>query len=283
MELKAYAKINLSLDVLYKRKDGYHEVRMIMQSVGLHDILDFNPRENGIRLFCSNPYVPCDSRNIIYKVLELIRQKYGVRQGMEVDINKQIPVAAGLAGGSTDGASAIIAANSIWGLNMSYDDMLDIASRAGADVSFCLKGGTALAEGIGDKLTPLAPMGHVHVVIAKTPVQVSTREIYQQLKIDEIVARPDTVRIIRALEEGNIKSVADNMVNVLETVTIKKYPVIGEIKRIMVEFGALGSLMSGSGPSVFGLFASPLEAERCYNRLRDYMKEVYIVDTANNV
>lgn len=277
MELKAYAKINLSIDVLRKREDGYHDVKMIMQSVNLYDIIDFNIRENDIKLYCTDPYVPCDSRNIVYKALELLKTKCRVQSGMEVDIDKRIPVAAGLAGGSTDGAAAIIAANKLWDLKMSYEDMVDIGRQVGADVPFCLKGGSALAEGIGERITELPFIGEVNIVLAKPPIQVSTKDVYQGLKLDEITKRPDTDRIIKALSEGNVKYVADNMINVLETVTVKKYPVIGEIKSIMVQFGALGSLMSGSGPTVFGLFQTKEDAEKCYHRLQDYMKEVYMV------
>jgi len=283
MELKAYAKINLSIDILRKRDDGYHDVRMIMQSISLHDILNFGIRKNDIKLYCTEPYVPCDSRNIVYKALELIKSRYHVSCGMEVDIEKRIPVAAGLAGGSTDGAAAIIAANKLWNLNMSYEDMVDIGRRVGADVPFCIRGGSALAEGIGEKITRLPFIGEVHIVLAKPPIGVSTKEVYQGLKLDEITKRPDIDRIIKALAEGNVRYVADNMVNVLETVTIKKYPVIGEIKSIMIQFGALGSLMSGSGPTVFGLFQTKECAEKCYHRLQDYIKEVYMVQTVPGV
>lgn len=278
MELKAFAKINLSIDVLGKRQDNYHEVRMIMQSIGLYDVINFNKRESDIKIYCTDPYVPCDQKNIVYKALELIKSKYNVPYGMEVDIDKRIPVAAGLAGGSTDAAAAIIAADKIWGLNMIYDDMVYAGTQVGADVPFCLKGGTALAEGIGEKMTELPSVKGVYIVLAKPPLQVSTKEVYQSLKLDEIVVRPDIDRLIKALHEGNVRYIADNMVNVLETVTVKKYPVIDEIKRIMVQFGAMGSLMSGSGPTVFGLFETHEDGEKCYNRLRDYIKDVYMVE-----
>ena len=282
MELKAFAKINLSIDVLKKREDGYHEVRMIMQSIDLYDLIKFNRRDSDIKIYCTNPLVPCDRSNIVYRVLELLREKYKVSYGMEVDIEKRIPIAAGLGGGSTDAASAIIAADSIWKLNMSYEDMLAVGRKVGADVPFCIKGGSALAEGIGEILKELPSMGSIHIVLAKPLVSVSTKEVYNNLRMDEIVARPDIDRLIKALGDKNIKHIADNMVNVLETVTIKQYPVIAEIKSIMIQFGALGSLMSGSGPTVFGLFQGKDEAERCYNRLRDYIKEVYIVETVGN-
>lgn len=279
MELKAYAKINLSIDVIDEREDGYHEVSMIMQSIELHDILKFKKSDRGIRIYCSSPYVPCDKRNIVFKALELVRKKYNISSGMEIQIEKRIPVAAGLGGGSSDAASAIIAANKIWNLELSNAEMMDLGGMVGADVPFCIKGGTALARGIGEKITELPSIGRIYIVLAKPPVSVSTREIYNSLKMDEIVIRPDTQKLVKSINDRNIKYVADNMINVLESVTIKKYPVIDEIKSIMVNFGALGSMMSGSGPTVFGIFEDDRTAEVCYNRLRDYMKDVYITET----
>lgn len=279
MELNAYAKINLSLDVLGEREDGYHDVRMITQSINLHDVLRFNERQNGIRLYCTNSKVPCDSTNTVYKAFMIIKERFGITSGMEADIEKNIPCAAGLAGGSTDAAAAIIAANELWNIKMTYGEMLQIAKQVGADVPFFLKGGCMLAEGIGEVLTEINSIKGVNIVLAKPNISVSTKETYQSLHLDEIVLRPDIDRLARALNDGNIKYVADNMVNVLEVVTAKKYPVIGEIKNIMIQFGALGSLMSGSGPTVFGIFESMEDAERCYNRLRDYMKDVCLVQT----
>jgi 4-diphosphocytidyl-2C-methyl-D-erythritol kinase len=283
MELKAFAKINISLDVLGVRADGYHDVRMIMQSIGLYDIIRFNLRENDIKIYCPNAYVPNDSTNTVYKALKIIKERYKITQGMEVDIEKRIPVSAGLAGGSTDAAAAIMASNKLWNINMDHEEMMLIGKEVGADVPFCIAGGTALGEGIGEKITPLPPIEGIHIVLAKPPIQVSTKDVYRELKMDEIVVRPDTERIIRAIRDKNIAYAAEDMVNVLETVTVKKYPVIGEIKRIMVEFGAMASLMSGSGPSVFGLFDNKGDAEKCHNRLRDYIKEVYMVDAINNI
>lgn len=282
MELKAFAKINLSIDVCGVREDGYHEVRMIMQSIGLYDVLEFNARENDIKIYCTNPLVPNDRRNIVYKVLELIKKTYEISGGMEVNIDKRIPVAAGLAGGSADAAAAILSANKLWNIGMDYEKMVSIGKQVGADIPFCLEGGTALAEGIGEKITKLPPVKGIYIVLAKPPIYVSTREVYKNLKLDEIVEHPDIDMMIKAIRENNIRYVANNMVNVLETVTIKKYPVIDEIKRIMVEFGSMGSIMSGSGPSVFGIFETKEDAEKCYNRLSDYIKEVYLVNVIDN-
>lgn len=282
MELKAFAKINLSIDVLGVREDGYHEVRMIMQSIGLYDTLEFNVREKDIKIYCNNPYVPNDKRNTVYKVLELIKRLYNIPYGMEIDIDKKIPVAAGLAGGSSDAAAAIFAANKLWKIGMNSKEMADIGQQIGADVPFCLEGGTALAEGIGEKITRLPPVKGVYIVLAKPPIYISTRDVYRSLKLDEISVHPDIDLMVKSIKENNIRYLANNMVNVLETVSAKKYPVIDEIKRIMIEFGSMGSIMSGSGPSVFGMFETKEDAEKCYNRLSDYIKEVYIVDVINN-
>ena len=279
MELKAYGKINLSIDVIGQKDDGYHEIRTIMQSIGLYDVINFEKRKDGIKIYCSNPLVPCDRRNIAYKAFELIKEKYDINSGIEIEINKNIPVSAGLAGGSTDGAATIVAANSLWNLGMDYGDMVDIAKMLGADVPFCIRGGTALAEGIGDVLSDIDSLDRIDVVLAKPPVSVSTKEVYKNLRMDEIIVRPDIDKLIDAIRHKNIRYIAGNMVNVLETVSIKRYPIIEEIKSIMLHFGALGALMSGSGPTVFGLFDSKESGEKCYNRLIDYIKEVYIVKT----
>lgn len=282
MELKAFAKINLSIDVLGVRKDGYHEVRMIMQSIGLYDVLNFSIGQNDIKVYCANSYVPDDRRNTVFKVLELIKNMYGVTAGMEISIDKRIPVAAGLAGGSADAAAAIIAANKLWDIGMDHEKMISIGKQVGADIPFCLKGGCALTEGIGEKITRLPSVRGIYIVLARPPVYVSTRDVYRNLKLDEIVERPDIDMMVKAIRENNIRYLANNMVNVLETVTVKKYPVIDEIKRIMIEFGSMGSIMSGSGPSVFGIFETKEDAEKCYNRLSDYIKEVYMVDVVGD-
>ncbi|MDI6617323.1 MAG: 4-(cytidine 5'-diphospho)-2-C-methyl-D-erythritol kinase [Clostridiales bacterium] len=279
MDYKAYAKVNLSIDVIGERADGYHEVRMIMQSINLYDVLKFDKIDDGIKIFCMNPYVPRDEKNTVYKALDLLKEKYSIPWGMEVEIKKSIPVAAGLAGGSSDAASAIVAANDIWNLNMDHKDMMEAAKAVGADVPFCIKGGTALAEGIGEKITRLASIEGIYMVVAKPAVSVSTKDIYRNLKLDEIVARPDIDKIVQNIQAGNVKYIANHMVNVLETVTVRRYPVIGEIKGIIMQSGALGSLMSGSGPAVFGIFENHGYAEKCYDRLRDYLKEVYVVRT----
>lgn len=281
IQIMCPAKINLSLDVVGKREDGYHLLKMIMQSVSLYDGITIKKSNDGINLYCSREYVPRDSRNTAYKAAAIIKEKFGINEGVDIIIDKNIPVAAGLAGGSADAAGVIEGMNSLFNLGMSVEEMMKIGVRVGSDVPYCMLQGTALAEGIGDVLTPIKSFEGVWCVLAKPPVAVSTAEVYHGLKIDEIPRHPNTEKLINFIEKKDIEGLSINMINVLENVTIKKHPVVFEIKNIMMEFHALGSLMSGSGPTVFGLFESKEAAEKCYNRLKDYLKEVYIVKTCN--
>lgn len=276
--VKCPAKINLSLDVIGKRNDGYHELQMIMQSVALYDEILIEKSSKGITVNCDNLLVPDGEKNICYKIASILFERYKLNGGININIKKQIPVAAGLAGGSTDAAGVIEGINSLYGLDMSIDEMLQIGKCVGADVPFCVYKGTALAKGVGEFLTRLNGVD-AWVVLAKPDISVSTAGVFSEFKLDEIIKRPDTELMIKLINEGNLEGLAENMVNVLETVTIKKYPIISEIKNIMLEFGASGSLMSGSGPTVFGIFQSKSVGEKCYHRLRDYLKEVYFVKT----
>lgn len=280
ISVRCPAKINLSLDVTGKRDDGYHLLKMIMQSVELFDTVNVVKTREGINIYSNNKDIPSNEDNICFKAAEIMLKEFSVEGGLDIFIDKKIPVAAGLAGGSTDGAGVIFGINKLYNLNLSIDEMMKIGVRVGADVPYCFVSRTALAEGIGEILTPLKPT-EAWCVIAKPNLSISTREVYTNLKIDEIPRHPDIEKIISYIEKGDIQNLAQNMVNVLETVTMKKYPIIFEIKNIMNEFHALGSLMSGSGPTVFGLFKDFEKAENCYNRLRDYLKEVYLVKTYN--
>lgn len=273
------AKINLSLDVVGKREDGYHLLEMIMQTISLYDKVRIS-KSSEMMVTCNAQGVPCDKSNIVYKAAELMKNRYNIDENFKIEIEKNIPVAAGLAGGSTNGAAVIKGINELYSLNVSKDEMMEIGLKLGADVPFFFEGGTCLAEGIGEKLTKLSDVS-CSIVVAKPPIFVSTKYVYQNLKLDEIVIHPNTKRLIEYIKENNIRHLADSMVNVLESVTIKEYPVIQEIKNIMLEFGALGSMMSGSGPSVFGIFEDIKDAQKCHNRLRDYIKEVYVVNTTN--
>lgn len=275
-------KINISLDVVGKREDGYHLLKTIMQNISLFDEVTVKKSDKGINIYCNNGNIPCDSSNIAYKAARIVLDKFNIKSGVDIIIEKRIPIAAGLAGGSTDAAGVIRAMNEIFELNMSIGDMMEIGIMIGADVPFCILQNTALAEGIGEALTLLIPLEDVWCVLAKPDISISTKEVYSKLKLDEIPRHPNTLRIKEYIEKKDIKNMALNMINVLETVTIKENPIIFNIKNIMMEFHALGSLMSGSGPAVFGIFEDRVSAERCYNRLRDYLKEVFLVTTYNN-
>ncbi len=274
---KAPAKINLALDVLGKRADGYHEVRMIMTTVDLSDHIEI--QETGgdrIRVRSSALYVPEDERNLAYKAADLIKTRFGIKQGVEIWIKKEIPVAAGLAGGSSDAAATIRALNRLWRLGLSYEEMAELAAAIGSDVAFCVRGGTALAIGRGEKIEPLPAPPPCWVILAKPPVSVSTAEIYQALTLDNL-AHPDTDGMIAAIERGDYEGICSRLSNVLESVTIQKVEEVEQIKRVMARLGADGVLMSGSGPTVFGLVRHKSKAQRIYNGLRGFCGEVFMV------
>lgn len=277
--LNANAKINLSLDVLGKRQDGYHEVRMIMQSINLHDEIFIEVVESGIDLTCNKTWIPSGNSNIAYKSAALLMKKYPISKGVKIRINKNIPVAAGLAGGSTDAAAVLKGMNNLFSLGISDDELMVLGKEIGADVPFCLMGGTALAEGIGEKLTCLSPFNDISVVLAKPRVSVSTAWVYGNLNLEKITSRPDTNFLLKAIDNKDIIGLAKNMRNVLEDVTVDKYPVIEEIKDVLVKNGALGSLMSGSGPTVFGIFEDKHSAKKAYSSLRNEKWECYIAET----
>ena len=255
LQLKAYAKINLALDVVGKREDGYHEVRMIMQTVKLYDKLTFRLlEEDAIRLKTNVGFLPCDENNLIYKAVRCLKEQYHVKQGMEIDLYKCIPVAAGMAGGSTDCAAALIGASKLFGLHLDKQTLMKIGVRLGADVPYCIMRGTALSEGIGEILTPLPSIPDCKILIAKPPVGVSTKFVYEHLDEQGIETHPDVDGMVQAIREGNLLGITNRMGNVLENVTIPEYPVIDQIKKCMIEQGALNAMMSGSGPTVFGIY-----------------------------
>ena len=268
-ELLAYAKINLSLDVIKKRDDGYHELKMIMQSIELHDIVHIETASAGIVVSCDNKWAPSDLENIAGKAAALITQKYGIKDGLKIYIKKNIPVAAGLAGGSSNAAVTLKGINELFSLGMSNTELMAMGKQVGADVPFCIAGGTMLAEGIGEKLTALTGFSGVNLVLLKPKIGVSTAWVYKNLVIGKIVNRPDTKMLISALANGDIDKVAVNMKNVLEGVTIPKYNVVQEAKDRLMKFGAGGSMMSGSGPAVFGIFTDRRKAEKAYEAVAD--------------
>ena len=278
--IKCPAKINLSLDIIGRRDDGYHLLKMLMQSVSLFDEVTIEKNTTDINIHCDNNQVPCDETNICHKAAGLMKDKYDIKDGLNIFICKNIPIAAGLAGGSTDAAGVILGINELYNLNLNINEMMDLGIKVGADVPYCLNRGTALVEGIGEVVTNLREV-NAWCVLAKPNISVSTAAVFGKFRLHEVVKHPDTEMLIEYIKNGDLENLSQNMVNVLETVTIKKYSIILEIKNIMMEFNALGSIMSGSGPTVFGLFNNKLEAEKCYHRLRDYLKEVYIVQTTN--
>ena len=254
IRLKARAKINLGLDVLGKREDGYHEVRMVMQTIGIYDrlILTKIPEEE-ICITSNLAFLPVNENNLIYKAIKLLKDEYHFPGGVSVDLNKFIPVAAGMAGGSTDAASTMFGVNRLFGLNLSMGKMMELGVRLGADVPYCVMRGTALAEGIGEKLTRITPVPHMWILIAKPQINVSTRLVYEQLDMGGIQKHPDIDGIIRAIEAQDVVRIAQSMGNVLENVTVPLYPVIETIKQDMLSHGAINAKMSGGGPTEFGI------------------------------
>lgn len=268
LNLKAMAKINLGLDVLRRREDGYHDLRMIMQTVNLYDRITLKEKaEPGISVRTNLSYLPANRDNLAYRAAELLMQEAGVKAGLDIYLKKYIPVAAGLAGGSSDAAAVLVGVNRMFGLGLSKEELMRRGVRLGADVPYCVLRGTALAEGIGDKLTPLPDAPDAWVVLAKPPVHVSTAFVYGNLRADRLAVHPDIDGQIEAIRRGDLRAVADRMGNVLETVTIPACPVIDEIKACMKQQGALNALMSGSGPTVFGLFDDQEKARAAYEEL----------------
>ena len=279
--LKAMAKINLGLDVIRRREDGYHEVRMIMQTVNLYDELTFRKQPGDkVRLTANLRSLPTDGHNLIVKTAELLRKEFGIREGLSIHLKKKIPVAAGMAGGSTDAAAAFAGMNELFGLGLTLEELQKRAVSVGADVPYCLQGGTALSEGIGEILTELPSAPRCSVIIAKPPIHVSTRFVYENLRLDSLEKHPDIDGILDSIREGNILGVAERLENVLETVTVSAYPIIQTIKDRMKELGAINSLMSGSGPTVFGIFVEKDMARRAYDKLEEEQlaKQIFLTE-----
>lgn len=259
--IEAMAKVNLGLDVLRRREDGYHEVRMIMQTVDLCDDLLFErTKQQGIVIETSQDGVPTDERNLVYKAADLLMNKYGVTGGLRVKLKKRIPMAAGMAGGSTDAAAAFVAVNELFELGLNRQELMELAVKVGADVPYCIMGGTALAEGIGEKLKALPDAPECTLLIAKPDIDVSTKFVYENLHADTLKEHPDIDGMLNAIYEQNLEGVAERLGNVLESVTVLEYPVIQELKDWMRAHGAENALMSGSGPTVFGIYREKSEA-----------------------
>ena len=286
IRLKALAKINLGLDVLRRKEDGYHEVKMIMQTISLHDQVHIRKiEEDTIRIRTNLYYLPNNENNIAYKAAKLLKDEFNLPGGIYIHIKKSIPVAAGMAGGSTDAAAVLYGINKMYGLKLSQQELMDRGVTLGADVPYCIMRGTALAEGIGEKLTRLPAMPKCHILIAKPPISVSTKFVYENLHANDMKPEdhPPVDRQLEALNEGNLEKLVANMGNVLERVTVPEYPVINEIKQMMMDHGALGAMMSGSGPTVFGIFTDYQKAKEAYQKIRkrELSKQIYLTTPYN--
>ena len=285
ISLKALAKINLGLDVVRRREDGYHEVRMIMQTIHLYDRLDIKrTKESGIQIQTNLSFLPVNENNLIYKAAKLLMDEFSITDGVSVKLDKRIPVAAGMAGGSTDAAAMLFGMNRLFSLGLTKRQLMERGVQIGADVPYCIMRGTALAEGIGEELSQLPPMVKCPVLIAKPSISVSTKFVYQNLKLDDATIHPDIDRLIDDIKAKKLYDIAAHMGNVLETVTIPNYPVIDEIKKHMLSHGAVGAMMSGSGPTVFGLFDDEATAKKAYKAMRSshLARQVYLTSVYNN-
>lgn len=281
IQLKSRAKINLSIDVLGKREDGYHLVQMIMQTIDLYDIIKIKELiTEDIVIKSNSSDIPLDDNNIVYKAVNLLRNKFDIKKGVEIFIEKNIPVAAGMAGGSSNAAAVLVGLNKIWGLNLSEVELQEIGFKLGADVPFCISGRTAIAQGVGEELTYIKGLPKsTSILICKPNLFISTEKVYKGLDLENIKYRPNNEFLINSLEKEDIKSVANNMVNVLESVTSKEHLQINEIEKIMLNCNALGSMMSGSGPTVFGLFENENEALKGKEMLLKTYDQVYVVNS----
>ncbi len=291
LKQKAYAKINLSLDVVRRRDDGYHEVKMIMQTVGLYDELTMEKCGQGIHVTVSmgdgflGETLPADENNLVYKAAKLIMDRYELCEGVRIHLDKHIPIAAGMAGGSTDAAAVIRGMNGLFRLGMDLEDMKKLAVKIGADVPYCIEGGTQLSEGIGEVLTPLRAAPAFLLLIAKPDISVSTKYVYENLNLHTLTAHPDVDGMAAAIEKGDSAGIVSRMENVLESVTLEKYPVIRKIKTVMKENGAWNALMSGSGPTVFGIYNNREEMEKTARLLREgkLAKQIFITTVKGNI
>ena len=282
MSKKAYAKINLSLDVTERRSDGYHNLRMIMQTVSLYDTITVEKADD-INITCTNENVPCDERNIVYKCAKKLLLEKGIDKGFRIHIEKNIPMAAGLAGGSSDGAVVMKEINRIYNLGYTMDELKKIGATIGADIPYCLEGGTYMCEGIGDILTKVDDFEYSHILLVKPPIDVSTPWVYKNLKLNEITSHPDTDMVINCLKNGELNKLKGCSMNLLETVTEKEYQEIKDIKEKMYSYNAVFSMMSGSGPSVFGIFENEEDLDKAYRYFVNMYSDTYKVKTVNNV
>lgn len=284
IKIRARAKINPALDVVGKRQDGYHDLKMLMQTVNLCDNLTITKTtKKGLWLTSNLSWLPCDERNLVYKAAQLIMENYSIDAGVSIELEKKIPAAAGLAGGSADCAATLIGMRNLFKLNISEEQLMNMGKELGADVPYCIMRGTALAEGIGEILTPLPPFPSTFVLLAKPPINVSTPAVFKEFELDKVEKKPDIDGIIECIKNNDLQGICDKMCNVLETVTVKNYPVVAQVKKAMVDFGAMGSLMSGSGPTVFGFFKTYEQGINALKHIRStyHIREIYLTTVFN--
>ena len=283
IQMKALAKVNLGLDVIRRREDGYHEVKMIMQTVRLYDRIILEKTQKGISMETNLSFLPVNEQNIAYRAAKMLMDEFHIQSGLHIKIDKHIPVAAGMAGGSTDGAAVLYGVNKIFELGLTKRQLMERGVKLGADVPYCIMRGTVLSEGIGEILTPVPSLPDCHILIAKPPVSVSTKHVYENLKLDKIEKHPDIDGMVEALRIEDLHGVTQRMENVLETVTIPEHPEIQQIKELMIKEGALNALMSGSGPTVFGIFDDREKGMRARDLLRksSLVRHTYLVRPFN--
>lgn len=283
IQMKALAKVNLGLDVIRRREDGYHEVKMIMQTVRLYDRIILEKTQQGISMETNLSFLPVNEQNIAYRAAKMLMDEFHIQGGLHIKIDKHIPVAAGMAGGSTDGAAVLYGVNKIFELGLTKRQLMERGVKLGADVPYCIMRGTVLSEGIGEILTPVSSLPDCHILIAKPPVSVSTKHVYENLKLDKIEKHPDIDGMVEALRIEDLHGVTQRMENVLETVTIPEHPEIQQIKDLMIKEGALNALMSGSGPTVFGIFDDREKGMRARDLLRksSLARQTYLVRPFN--
>lgn len=280
---KAYAKINLGLDVIGRLENGYHEVKMIMQNVGIYDVLTLTKIPEGIVVTTDNGELPTDDNNLIYKAAKLMLENYNISQGVKIHLEKNIPIAAGMAGGSTDAAATFWGMNELFSLGLPEAELREIGVKVGADVPYCIMGGTALAEGIGEKLTRLPEAPDCCLLVAKPDINVSTKYVYEHLDEEGVEEHPDIDGMMEAIYQGSLEGIVARLGNVLEVVTVKKYTIIEDIKKEMLSFGAMGSLMSGSGPTVFGIYEKEEDARKAMEHIKEsgLAKQVFVTGFCN--
>ena len=279
MKIKAYGKVNISLDVVGKREDGYHLLSMIMQNIDLYDEIGVEKQECGIILECNKSYVPVDNRNLAYKAAEIFKERYDIVDGVKINIEKNIPVSAGLAGGSTDAAAVLKVMNKLFNVNATEEELMELGLKLGADIPYCIHGGTALCEGIGEIITPIKSFKDKIIVLVKPAFGVSTKEVYKNFNLEKVKQHPKTAEIINAIENDDLNFVASNMKNLLENVTLRKHKILIKIKEEMNACGAINSMMSGSGPTVFAFFDDMLKAQKCFEKMKKKYSDVFITRT----